>query len=154
MHAHIEHVHDSRPSRFEPSASNFSWWGTFARSFVSNFGKTTWNSLTSGNGCLNQFFSNTLSNLSPLPPSASSLAEATANFVSALKFNSALAYAATRPNVLGGTGLLYPFKSSVFRSLIGSAQGVLEATPVAQLDLALGQALYTEYQAAKAGECQ
>jgi hypothetical protein len=71
-----------------------------------------------------------------------------------VKFNSALAYAASRPNVLGGVGLLYPFKSSVFRSLVGSAQGVLDATPVIQGDLALGQALYSEYETAKAGECQ
>ena len=100
-------------SRAQPSS--FSWWGTFAKSLIKNVPKTTWNSLTSSNGCLNQFFSNTVSNLNPFTPSASSLAEPTANFVSALKFNSALAYAATRPNVLGGTGLLYPFKSTVFR---------------------------------------
>ena len=137
-----------------PGGPTFSWWGTFAKSFVTNFPKTTLSSLTSSNGCVNQFFSNTLSNLNPFTPSASSLAEPAANIISALKFNSALAYAASRPNLLGGTGLLYPFKSGVFRSLVNSGQGVLEATPMIQLDLALGQAIYSEYQAAKAGECQ
>ncbi len=121
------------------SQSNPSWWGAFAKSFVTSFPKTTWNSLTSGNGCLNQFFSNTASNLNPFTPSASTLAEPAANVISALKFNSALAYAASRANYLGGTRLLYPFKSSVFRSMIGSARGVLEATPMIQLDAALLQ---------------
>ncbi len=54
--------------------SSFSWSGTFAKSLVSNFPKTTLKSTTTSNGCLNQFFWNTLSNLNPFTPSASSLA--------------------------------------------------------------------------------
>jgi RHS repeat-associated protein len=134
--------------------SNTPWLGAFANVFVANFPETTWNSLASSNGCLNQFFSNTLSNLSPLPPSASSLAEPAANFTSALKFNSALAYAASQPNVLGGAGLLYPFKSSVFRGMLSTSLELLDTVPVLQLVAAEGQALYTEGATAWAGQCQ
>ena len=76
-----------------------------------------------------------------------------ANFINAVKFNSALAYAASQPNYLGSTGLLYPFKSSVFSSTLKAGQDVLESVPVIQGDIALGQALYTEAVAAKHGDC-
>jgi RHS repeat-associated protein len=117
---------------------------------------TTWNSLTSSNGCINQFWTNFGSSLNPIPtlPSAGDLVQPVASAWSAYRLNSALAYAASRTNYLGGQGLLYPFKSTVFSNLMSSSQSVLEATPMIQVDVALGQALYSEYSAAKAGECQ
>jgi len=144
---------EKAPDTFLPNGPP-SWWGTFAKSFVTNFSNTTWNSLTSRNGCINQFFSNTVENLNPFTPSASSLAEPAANFASALKFNSALAYAASRTNYLGGTGLLYPLKSGVFRAALSSSQELLDNVPMMQLVAAEGQALYTETRAALAGACR
>lgn len=41
--------------------------------------------------------------------------EPTARFLSRATFDRALQYAASRPNDIGGTGLLFPFKSSVFQ---------------------------------------
>ena len=137
------------------AASNgSSWSGTFLTSFVKNLPSTTWNSLTSSKGCLNQFVSNTLTNLNPFAPSASSAAEPAANVVSALKFNSALAYAASRTNYLGGTGLLYPLKSSVFRGMLSASQELLEDVPMLQLVVAEGQAVVQEATTAWAGDCR
>ncbi len=71
-----------------------------------------------------------------------------------MKLNSALAYAASRPNYLGGTGLLYPLKSAVFRGALSTSLELLDSVPALQLVAAESQALYTEAAAGWAGQCQ
>jgi hypothetical protein len=63
-------------------------------------------------------------------------------------------YAAARPNVYDGIGLINPFKSRVFTRAFRLSQRFGAAGFVASVALAELQALYAEYQAAKAGECQ
>lgn len=82
----------------------------------------------------------------PFPPSAANVAQPVTAAAAAIQFNRTLAYAASRPNYLGGTGLMYPFKSSVFRSMYGTASTIAnEGSLVAGEVLAIGQALYSEY---------
>jgi len=74
---------------------------------------------------------------------------------SVIKFNQALQYAASTPSQTFGTPfLVYPLKSSVFRSLLKASTRGLWVGLTAQADIAGAQALYTEIQAARAGECQ
>jgi hypothetical protein len=56
-----------------------------------------------------------------------------AKFLSAASLSKALSYAASRPNALGGTGLLYPFKSGVFRGLMKLSEAASETAPAAAL---------------------
>jgi hypothetical protein len=70
-----------------------------------------------------------------------------------VKFNSALAYAASQANYLGGTGLLYPLKSSVFRGMLSASQELLENVPMLQLVAAEGQAVVQEAMTGWAGGC-
>src|SRR5208337_2853306 len=55
--------------------------------------------------------------LNPFSPSLSSAGEGTAAVLAASQYNAAVQYAASAPNYLGGTGLIYPMKSSVVRSM-------------------------------------
>jgi hypothetical protein len=69
--------------------------------------------------------------------------------------NRALAYAASRPNVLGTSGLINPFKSIPFATmsrLAGTiaAEGAVVVTEV----LAIGDGLRKEWNAASSGECR
>jgi RHS repeat-associated protein len=58
--------------------------------------------------CFGFFISSTIHNLFPYTPSWSAAAEPVAAGAALMEHNRALAYAATRPNVSGGQGLLYP----------------------------------------------
>jgi hypothetical protein len=71
-----------------------------------------------------------------------------------VSYAQALKYAGSMPNYLGGMGLLYPLKSSVYRGLLRTAgRGALVGLLVT-VDVSLGQALWTEIGAFRAGECQ
>ena len=112
-------------------------------------------SLSDAPSCFGQFLKNAYNNANPFTPGASSAGEAAGSVYAAVKFNQALNYAATTPSATFGTPyLVYRLKSSVFRGLVkaggrGAAVGVLFSA-----DVGLAQALYTEYKAAGAGECQ
>ena len=100
-------------------------------------------------------FSTLGGDLSPLPtePSPADLAEPGAKFLSAMTFNKALSYAAGRPNVMGGIGLLNPFKSSVFRNLMGLSEKLGDAAPEVNAVYATGHAVINASVAAYNGEC-
>jgi hypothetical protein len=86
----------------EPSS-----WGTFAKNlfllqepFTAEFKQ---------GGCVNVFGSATVTALNPFPPSLSSACEGRAAVLVPSKYNAvAVQYAASAPNYLGGTGLIYP----------------------------------------------
>jgi uncharacterized protein RhaS with RHS repeats len=132
-----------------------SWWGTFAKSVVTNFPATTWHSLTSTSGCINQFLGNTLGNLNPLSAGPGAAGEAAGSVYAAVKFNQALNYAATTPSATFGTPfLVYPQNSSVYRGLMEESASGAAAGAVGSVDISLFQALVTEYNAAKVGGCE
>ncbi|MGH9376024.1 MAG: hypothetical protein ACRD1J_07625, partial [Terriglobia bacterium] len=66
----------------------------------------------------------------------------------------ALGYAASQSNILGVTGLLYPFKSGAFRGLMDLSKTFEDIVPEASLVYATADALYTSGTAARNGECQ
>ena len=104
--------------------------------------------------CLRLFIRSTLENISGPMPGLTSFAGPAANYLALSRVKSALAYAASRPNVYGTQGLIKPFASGAFRSLYKSGFKIAARMPVAFVVAAELQALYTEYQAARAGECQ
>lgn len=87
-------------------------------------------------------------------PSASEALEPAAKVASAVAFNKALSYAAGQRNVLGGTGLLYPFKSSVFRRFIGVSKAAEDAALPAALVYATADAVLSAGRSAYQGRCQ
>jgi RHS repeat-associated protein len=97
--------------------------------------------------CLQVFWNAFKDAMNPFGPSLSSLSDPLAAYLSAQQWNAAMEYAATK-------GLLYPLKSSVFRSKIASSATTAGAGFLIGVDLSLAQALWAEYQAAAAGECQ
>ena len=109
--------------------------------------------------CVGLFFSeafnNTLNNIVPFPPSAAGIAGAAASSVYARStFNQALKYAASRLNYLGGQGLIYPLRSGVYRGMLRAAGRGASVGLLVTLDISMVQALATEWEAAKAGQCQ
>ena len=105
--------------------------------------------------CFVQFLKNTVSNANPLTPSPSGAGAGAGAVYAATKFNQALNYAATTPSTTFGTPyLVYPLKSSVFRGMLTAAGRGAMVGWLVSVDIAMGQALVTEYNSAKAGECQ
>lgn len=133
-----------------------SWAGTFAKSFFSTQSlSTAWHSLTSPNGCNNLLFKTFARDLNPIPtgPSLADIIKPAADLTSAAFVSKALHYAASQPNFLGGTGLLYPFKSSVVQGLMGRAQAVEDIVPEITIGYATGDAVISDIVAAARGEC-
>ena len=89
-----------------------------------------------------------------MEPSLKDMVEDTTQAVNMFKFNQALVYAASRTNYLGGQGLLFPLKSSVFRGIVQAGSKAIEATPLFQLDAAMLQAVIQEAVAAYHGDCE
>jgi hypothetical protein len=70
-------------------------------------------------------------------------------------FNEALEYAETTPSKTFGTPhLVYPYKSSVFRSLLRQASKGFWVGLLTDVILAEAKALWVEYQAVRQGTCQ
>jgi RHS repeat-associated protein len=113
---------------------------------IAGLASTTYNSFANSNGCDRLLLSTFARDLSPVPVEANpSPAEAIApggRYLSIYTFNSALAYAATQPNAIGGSGLLYPFKSSVFRGLVDASKGFEEDVLPATIVYATVHSLY------------
>jgi hypothetical protein len=127
-----------------------SWWEAFAKNLFS------WKNFTDEfkqGGCVNVFGSATASALNPFSPSLSSAGEGTAAVLAASKYNAAVQYAASAPNYLGGTGLIYPMKSSVVRSMVADANATAASGGLMTLDLALAQGLGTEMHSMATGGC-
>ncbi len=104
--------------------------------------------------CAEVFAKETLNNLNPFTPSASTLVPAATDVAARVQYNNIIKYALSRPNFMGGTGLMYPMKSSVVRGMLGSVKAIQGATLWLTLDVAMAQALFTELRAASKGECR
>jgi len=123
--------------------------------FLNGAGDSVYTAFTSpSESCVALFFMETANNLNPISPSLESLAGPSMAFGAGIQHNRARAYAASRPNFLGGRGLLYPRRSSTFRAMIARRDLILTRTPVASEAFAMGQALYAEIQAGLNGECR
>ncbi len=135
-----------------PAANNgnFSWWGAFAKNL---FSLKNFTAEFKQGGCVNVFGSATASALNPFSPSLSSAGEGTAAILAASQYNAAVQYAASAPNYLGGTGLIYPMKSSVVRSMVADANATAASGGLMSLDLALAQGFGTEMYSMATGGC-
>lgn len=133
---------------------SFSWWGAFATSFVTNFPKTTWNSITNSNGCLNLFSHTVINDFNPIPsePTPTDFVESATRAYAASKLYTAFGYGYS-------SGLTTPLRSSTFRQLLQEtdvvgAETALEATPQIFFVGALLHGVITEGAAALNGECE
>ena len=125
-------------------------WGAFAKNLFSL--KNFTDEFKQG-GCVNVFGSATAGALNPFSPSLASAGEGTAAVLAASKYNAAVQYAASAPNYLGGTGLIYPMKSSVVRSMVADANATAASGGLMSLDLALAQGFGTEMYSMATGGC-
>ena len=105
-------------------------------------------------GCVAVFIDASVDALNPITPSITTVAEPAAITAATLKYNAALRYAASQPNFLGGTGLVYPMKSSVVRSMLADADAYIASGALLNLDLAIGKGLYDELNGIADGSCQ
>jgi len=72
----------------------------------------------------------------------------------AMRYNAAQAYAASRTNVLGGQGLIFPQKSIPYNNILaGSTVATLAEGLLGYLDGALAQGWLAEAEAAYNGNC-
>jgi hypothetical protein len=125
--------------------------------FVSALGNNFIHEFESG-GCVNLFGKASLSAANPFsssPTIGTDVAAGTMTVVSpAVRWNAALAYAASRPNYLGGQGLLYPYKSIPFNEILkGNLATTLAEGGVSYVDAAMFQGLVEEMAALYNGEC-
>src|SRR6185312_10271867 len=90
-------------------------------------------------GCARIFIRASADALNPLSPSLSSVSEGVAAVIAANKYNAAVRYAASQTNYLGGTGLIYPMKSSVVRSMLTDANAAAGSGILISVDLSLVQ---------------
>ena len=108
--------------------------------------------------CYSLFLGEAVRNLSPIPltadPSISDAIEPTANALAIRNWNRSVKYAASRPNYLGGKGLLYPNKSSVFRKKVAQGEFWSKAGLWGAADFAIWDAVITEWNMASSGGCR
>ena len=109
-------------------------------------------------GCDRLLGETVANDLNPFPdgtenPSLSDAAEPAAKTASVISYNKALSYAASRENAMGGMGLLYPFKSEVFRDMLDFAGKIGEKAPEIQIVLASSHGLIKTGAAAATGAC-
>ncbi|MBS1852706.1 MAG: RHS repeat-associated core domain-containing protein [Acidobacteria bacterium] len=151
-------LHYEMPFRRFPAAppflpaknGNLGWWKAFAKNLFS------WKNFTDEfkqGGCVNVFGKATADALNPFSPSLSSAGEGTAAVLAASKYNAAVQYAASAPNYLGGTGLIYPMKSSIVRGMIADANATAASGGMMSVDLALAQGFGTEMYSMATGGC-
>ena len=86
---------------------------------------------------MRQFGRSSADALNPFSASLASGGGATASVLAVSKYNAAVEYAASQPNYLGGTGLLYPMKSSTVRSMVADANASAASGAFISADLAL-----------------
>jgi len=131
-----------------PPRIDWDYWKGFGQGFLDEFGK---------DGCARLFFGATLDALNPISDGTPSLAdggEVAASAATAIKVNNMLAYAASRPNYLGGQGLIYPMKSSVYRTMLADVKTTAASGVVWSVDLAELQGLIVEGKAMVQGQCR
>jgi hypothetical protein len=136
------------------AGSNRAW--AFAKAFASNFFSAQFykEELQPG-GCLDTFVTASADAANPISPSLAGAGGAgTMAASAAIRYNAAQAYAASRPNVLGGRGLIFPQKSIPYNNILegGAALNLLEGLG-GYIDGALLQGWFAEAQAAYNGTC-
>lgn len=105
--------------------------------------------------CFGGFVRETLETLNPFSPSITTAVEAAGTIQSARYFNQALRYAASTPSRTFGTPfIVYPNKSSVFRSLLGKSGRAAGAGFWGAIVTAEGFSLWDEINASSRGVCQ
>jgi RHS repeat-associated protein len=107
--------------------------------------------------CFGMFVTSVGESLNPFTPDASDVIDEGLGAASFAREAQAVRYAASRTNSLGGKGLLYPMRSSVYRRMIaqskalGKASGVV--TAISSID-AVARGLGVEWDAVNAGRCR
>jgi hypothetical protein len=142
---------------FLPSRLWFSSIGTGGDGGVKQTAKLAWSDFKNefkDGGCVAVFLDATVDALNPFTPSLTTLAEPVAFTAATFKYNAAVRYAASRPNFLGGTGLIYPMKSSVVRSMLADANMMAGSAAWLTVDLAVVNGLIEEGKAMMNGTCQ
>jgi hypothetical protein len=108
--------------------------------------------------CVALFAAETVRNMNPFPAgdglSIADLIQPAADVAAIVSWNSSLRYAASRPNYLGGRGLIYPMKSGAYRKMVARTGAFARVSLVAQEAYAMSAALVSEWDAAKSGECR
>jgi RHS repeat-associated protein len=105
--------------------------------------------------CFEFAIKSTLDHLNPLTPDASNLSEGAGTVYTAVKFNQALKYAASKPSSKFGTRfLMYPNKSKVFAKTMKSAGKGAAASAWMSIDISLLEGVIDEYHLIKQGGCQ
>jgi hypothetical protein len=141
---------DPPPTKRRPP-DPINWWAEFGEGALR---EAFVNGVFGEGECGRVFFEATRDALNPFSPSASSLGEPAALAWGAHQYNAALQYAASQPNYLGGTGLAYPMKSSVFRSMTQAAKLRAASGPLLAANFAIYQGLATEMRALSEGRCR
>lgn len=129
------------------AANNGSWAWNFTNAFFSDFVSLDYyESEFSSNGCLSTFASASLDALNPASPSQEGLGGVGTMAVSAtMRYNAAQAYVASRTNVLGGQGLIFPQNSIPYNNTLeGGAVTNLAEAGLGYLDGALFQGVVTK----------
>ena len=109
-------------------------------------------------GCVNFFGKAALSAANPISSSPSIATDTGVGVVTvvgpAARWNAAVAYAASRTNVLGGQGLIFPQNSIPYNQILnGNLATSLTEGGLAYLDGALAQGLFAELEALFTGAC-
>jgi RHS repeat-associated protein len=141
------------------SSVDWGWWGAFGSSFATNFvSRSFYKQEFQKGGCLNTFVHATAEAANPLSSSPSVSSDVAGGAVAAVpdfRYNAALAYAASRTNVLGGQGLIAPWKSIPYNNILnGTATSTLAVGGLGYLDGALAQGFLVEVEQAANGDCQ
>jgi RHS repeat-associated protein len=103
-------------------------------------------------GCERLFFTELVGNMRG--PGLGSLGPVVGVNYSIYYHNAALQHAMSAKNYLGGQGLMFPYKSSIFRGLASKAGQGAAIGFLTQLDIALVQSLATEVGAIRSGTCR
>jgi RHS repeat-associated protein len=123
------------------------WWKGFMKGLTDEFRE---------GGCAHVFFDSAWGALIPNAPSLSTASEFITTYSAGKNFQAYLTYVASRPNSLGGIGLIKPQGSIPAQQILGKVR--TWQNPLAGLllsvDLAIVQGLYTESVAYLSGECR
>lgn len=108
-----------------------------------------------GESCMVSYARGVLLEFAPVTPSATDIVFMLGPYAQQAQMNRALAYAASRPNVIGGQGLLMPFRSSTFRGMYATAQGIgAKWVPALMAGTAVYAGVNSVINDASAGRCK
>ena len=146
------------PSWFAKLASSLGAAGLITKVFLQALGNNFVGEFKSG-GCVNFFAKASLNAANPFssaPNIATDVAAGTMTVVGpAARWTAAQAYAASRINVLGGRGLIFPQNSIPYNQILnGSLRTTLAEGAWGYADGALAQGFFLEMEALGNGTCQ